>query len=167
MCWPLPHPADIEHVQFVAPSSGDAAMLTLNPHQFANVLESLRKAGSTGGSDKRRTTRMEVQARITLATLTSDGPGKCFSALTRDVSMSGVGFFQHFPSELGSQFLACFPFGKGTLVLMCTTKFCRVMAEGMFGVGAEFTSLADEKTIKQFNDAHTSAVDRIRNNILG
>jgi hypothetical protein len=142
-------------------------VLKLNPQQFANVFESLRKAGSSGGSEKRQTTRMEVQARITLAQLTGDELGKCFSALTRDVSTCGVGVFQHIPSEQDSRFLACFPCGKRNLVLVCTTRFCRALAEGMFGVGAEFMSIADETTIRKFNDAHTGVVDRIRSTHLG
>jgi hypothetical protein len=141
-------------------------VLKLNPHQFATVFESLRKAGTTGGSEKRQATRMEVQARITLAPLNGDELGQCFSALTRDVSNCGVGVFQHIPSESGSRFLACFPCGKSTLILVCTTRFCCAMAERMFGVGAEFTSVADETTIQRFNRSYTGAVDRIRSSIL-
>ena len=142
-------------------------MLKLSSQQFAFVYEGLRAAGKSGGSERREHTRMDVQARVKLATFTNHRIGRSFTGLTRDISATGVGLFQFVPAENGVQFLISFPADKEDLLLICTSRFCRAMAEGVFGIGAEFDAIAPPALLEQFNAAEASTENRIRNSILG
>lgn len=142
-------------------------MFQLNPHQFASVFESLKRAGTKDGSDKRHSTRMDVQAKIKLALISDGKLTHSFSGLTRDISTCGVGLFQHVPIQPDGKFLVFFPDEKHQLIVTCVARFCRTLADGLFGVGAEFVSLADPQLAKQFQDVGEESADRIRQSILG
>src|SRR4051812_25454158 len=141
-------------------------MLKLSPQQFGTVFETLRAHGTSGGSEKRQATRMDVQTKLALAKLKDDTVVRCYSGLTRDISVTGVGFFQFAPLANGERFLACFPFGKQELVLICSSMFCRPLAEGLFGIGGQFEQVADKSMIEQLTKLRATDVDRIRASIL-
>jgi hypothetical protein len=142
-------------------------MLKLTPYQFGTIFESLRTSGTAGGSEKRQATRMDVQTRISLASLSGGKVGRCYTGLTRDISASGMGFFQYAAFNNGDTFLVSFPFGKDELVLQAQSMFCRPMADGMFGIGAQFDAMATPALVEQLKSARaTATVDRIRQSIL-
>jgi hypothetical protein len=141
-------------------------MLKLSPHQFGRIFETLRDAGSARGSEKRQATRMDVQTKLNMAKMVDGNVVRCYSALTRDISCTGLGFFQFAPLVNGERFLTCFPFGKEELVVVCSSMFCRPLAEGMFGIGAQFECPADEKLIEQLKQLRATDVDRIRASVL-
>jgi hypothetical protein len=141
-------------------------MLKLTPYQFGSIFESLRTAGAAGGSEKRQATRMDVQTKILLASLAGGKVGRCYTGLARDISASGVGFFQFAPFANSDPFLVCFPFGKEELVIQSQSMFCRPMADGMFGIGAQFDAIATPAMIEQLKAVRAGAVDRIRQSIL-
>jgi hypothetical protein len=144
----------------------DRLMLKLSSQQFATIFESLRSASASIGSEQRVTTRMEVQTAVKLATLEQGKIARCFSGLTRDVSTCGVGLFQYAPAESGSQFLIGFPYNKSELILSCSVRFCKPMAEGLFGIGAQFESLASKELVEALKLARQGAIDRIKSSIL-
>jgi hypothetical protein len=142
------------------------SMLKLSPHQFGKIFETLRAAGSSRGSEKRQATRIDVQTKLNMAKMVDGNVVRCYSALTRDISCTGLGFFQFAPLANGEKFLVCFPFGKEELVVVCSSMFCRPLAEGMFGIGAQFECAADAKMIEQLKQLRSGDVDRIRASIL-
>jgi hypothetical protein len=142
-------------------------MYKLTPQQFGRIFEALRSAGATRGSEKRQSTRMEVQTKFQLASLTNGAVSRCYSALSRDISCTGVGFFQYAPVADTDKLLTCFPCGKEELVLVCQVMFCRPMADGLFCVGAQFDGMASEAIVKQLNDLRNNEIDRIRASVLG
>jgi hypothetical protein len=150
----------------VVPQTG-FDVLKLTPQQFGKVFDKLRELGTTGGSEKRLATRMDVQAKVKLASMELGRITRCFTGLTRDVSACGVGLFQHTPAEIGKQFVVSFPSGNSEIYIVCTARFCRAMAEGLFGIGAEFDAIADEATIEEIKLVSAQALDRIRHSILG
>jgi hypothetical protein len=141
-------------------------MYKLTPQQFGMIFESLRTAGASRGSEKRQSTRMEVQTKFQLASLSNGSVARCYSALSRDISCTGVGFFQFAPVGNAEKLLTCFPCGKEELVLMCLVMFCRPMADGLFCVGVQFEGVASEAVIKQLNDLRNNEIDRIRASVL-
>jgi hypothetical protein len=147
-------------------------VLKLNTQQFAAVFEGLRNAGQSAGNEKRQSTRMEVQAKIRLALLVDvngvDSVGRVFSGLTRDISACGLGLFQFLPLNPGIRFLVCLPDGKSEMGIVVTSRFCRALAEGVYGVGAEFETIAGTNLMQQLrgDKVQDAAVDRIRNSIL-
>jgi hypothetical protein len=142
-------------------------MLKLSSQQFGTIFEALRAAAATGGSEKRLSTRMEVQTSVKLATL-QDGKTirRCFTGLTRDISTCGVGLYQYAPGDIGSLFLVGFPYAKSELVLISSVRFCRPMAEGLFGIGGQFEALANKELVEQWKQAQQGALDRIKSSIL-
>jgi hypothetical protein len=142
-------------------------MYKLSSQQFAAVFQSLRTLGASDGQEKRIATRMDVQARVNVALFHGLDVSRCFTALTRDVSTQGVGLFMHVPVELEKRFLISLPCGKSELVLICVSRFCRAVAEGMFGIGAEFDGVADSTVVQQLTRQRGDTVNRIRDSVLG
>jgi PilZ domain len=136
-------------------------MHKLRAQQFAEILEALRVAGASDGSERRQHTRMEVQARVKLAVLQGDAIGTCFTGLTRDVSASGVGIIQSTPAANGARFILAAPGAKSELHIICISRFCRALAEGVFGIGAEFDALATAADIEAFKKSETAMVARM------
>jgi hypothetical protein len=141
-------------------------MLKLSSQQFATIFDALRSASVTIGSEQRVSTRMDVQTAVKLATLDGGKIVRCYSALTRDVSTCGVGLFQYAPAESGSQFLIGFPYNKSELILTSSVRFCKPMAEGLFGIGAQFEALANKEMVEALKLARQGAIDRIKSSIL-
>ena len=141
-------------------------MFKLAPQQFAMIFEALRQAGSNAGSEKRQSTRMDVQAKVEMATIVNGKVSRTYTGLTRDVSAAGIGLFQHMPAEPGTRMLVCFPTSRGEIVIECVSRFCRAVAEGMFGVGAQFEGLAAQELVDQMNDDRCDTLSRLRESIL-
>lgn len=142
-------------------------MVKLSSQQFAIIFESLQVASAAKGSEKRVSTRMEVQTTVNLAQLNAQGKiVRCLSGLTRDLSTCGVGFLQCVPAEQGSLFLIGFPYRKSELILTSSVRFCRLLADGIFGVGGQFEALADKAMIEQLQLARQGTIDRIKASVL-
>ena len=102
--------------------------------QFARAVEGLRKiAADSAANDKRRTTRMIVQAKVEAGVLRDGRLMARFSAMTRDVSLGGAGLLQSVPMEAGQEMVVELP---GVLATF-KVAHCRTMAHGIFAVGLE------------------------------
>ena len=133
-------------------------MLKLTSQQFALVLESLQESARSSGHEKRQFTRIEVQTRLTLATLQDKKPVRVFTSLSRDISCTGVGLMQHEKFAPEEMFLACLPSGKGLLYMVCKAMFCRPLAEGIFTIGGQFESVASNELVDQFVSARDAVL---------
>jgi hypothetical protein len=121
----------------------NAVLLKLSPQEFGKILDALRSSAAAGGSDKRLFNRMAVEANLSLASLLDGQVNRVYNALTRDISVNGIGLLQALPLTRGDTFLAAFPLGKEEMVVKCKATFCRRLAEGIFGIGAEFAAKVD------------------------
>jgi PilZ domain-containing protein len=125
-------------------------MLKLSSQQYAGVVASLQSAASSAGSDKRQCTRMEIQAPVRLAIMADNKVTRCVIALIRDVSLTGVGLCQAPKFVPKENFLISLPCAKKPMVVLCSTTFCRPLADGIFWVGAQFESEADPAKAEEF-----------------
>lgn len=141
-------------------------MLKLTQQQFGLVFDKLRQLGSTGGSEKRLFTRMQVQAKIRLASLNGDRVLRIYTALTRDVSAGGLGCFQFAPGEIGERLLVCLPTINNEIVLVSSVRFCRALAEGVFGLGLEYEEEAGKSLIAQLQESQNGALERIKQSMF-
>jgi PilZ domain len=141
--------------------------MKLSPQQFSRVFDFLRAEAAARGSDKRQMTRMEVQATVTLAMLKQGKPDRQFTALTRDVSINGLGLFQHSLASIGETFVVRFPLEKEEMFMVCAVRFCRPVAQGLYGVGSEFIALADAGLADELRKSNAAVLDRISHAILG
>lgn len=103
--------------------------------QLHKLLEALTGAGS--GDERRARRRTTVVARATVRIL--DGAAnRSFSVLTRDVSASGVGLIAAAPIERGVVVQLELPHGGQILKAEGEIRYCRAIADGMWGVGVQF-----------------------------
>ncbi len=133
---------------------------------YGAILDALRKVADGRSNEKRRHNRVEIQAKIDLALLSNSPTGshvtRVYSGLTRDVSIGGLGVMQYVPIEVGQLFLACLPTEKqSVLYLVCKSVFCRALAEGIFGIGAEFVVEAKPEVVDQVLGFRGSELQRI------
>ena len=84
---------------------------------------------------------------MSLASIVNGNVNRVYDAMTRDISMNGMGLLQAMIMARGETFLACLPLGKEEMVVKCKVTFCRNLAAGIFGVGAEFTAKVDPQAL--------------------
>jgi hypothetical protein len=58
------------------------------------------------------------------------------------------------------------PFDRAYLVLLCETKYCQSLADGVFGIGANFERLAEPELVEQMERLYGNTADRIQHAIL-
>jgi hypothetical protein len=99
---------------------------------------------ATPGSEKRRFARFAVVARVEVMHTAS---GRMYTALTRDLSLEGIGLLQAGPMQKGEEFSVSLPRGKAThLVAQCKVMHARELADGIWGIGAIFVTAAPAAT---------------------
>ena len=93
------------------------------------------------GMEKRRAARMEIHTTVVIIPLQGATPGRPFTALTRDVSAVGIGLLQATSCALNEQLLVHLPRArKEPLVMLCNVMHVRMLADGLYLIGAEFVA---------------------------
>jgi hypothetical protein len=120
--------------------------MELTPSQFSEVRQSLASLESEGNAaEKRRFTRIKVQAKVNL---TNQATARTYSAMTRDLSQSGMGVVQSVPAHKGQNILATLPRDEHHWVdVLCQVVDARPLAEGLHCVHLEFQSLPRPKPV--------------------
>lgn len=121
------------------------------------MVSSLQSAATAGGSDKRQFSRIELQAPVRLAVMTDNKLTRCFIALSRDVSLNGIGLYQNAKFIPKENFVISLPCEKQQMVIICQATFCRPLADGIFCLGAQFASLADSVRSDEFRNLITAS----------
>ena len=146
-----------------------AVDMVLTGQQFAEVMNFLRNrvGPSLAGSDKRRTTRLELKSRVIIIPLRNGTPGDQVSVLTRDMSLEGIGLLTAVPLPKGMQFIALLPRSDNdTVFVLCESMFCSVVADGMFTIGCSFVKVVPKETALRIQTPNPAAVTRIRDSVL-
>lgn len=138
--------------------------MQLNPQYLAEVIEAIKKKEDQGaGSDKRRFARIGIVTRVEVIDPAS---GKMYAAMTRDLSLEGLGLMQSSPMSRGSLMAVSLPRGKpGTLVAHCEVAHARELADGVWGIGAVFKSVTLLAPGPSKTD--TAEMGRIKSRMLG
>ena len=143
--------------------------LKLSVQEYAQIIEALRGGSSpVSAAEQRQAARMTVHATLQVALLRN---GEClqrqFTALTRDISLTGLGLFQSIATNRGDEFVIALPHrGRMPLFVVCRVMHFRPLAEGVYGVGAEYARLASEQVSTQLSNSMQNQTDRIRDCIL-
>ena len=134
---------------------------------YSEVVTILKELSQAGGSEKRRSARIDVKANVQIGTLRGAGIEQVFSVLTRDISQTGIGLLIARPLAQGEKFLLELPRSHQAKVLVvATTSHSRILANGIFALGAEFLAPAPAELLRQWQDFQTAATERLRNAIL-
>lgn len=106
---------------------------------LGEIVEAVKRLEGEGpDSEKRRFSRFTVVTKVHVFTPST---GRTYTALTRDLSMEGMGLMQATPMARGEQIAVSLPRGKaGSLVAQCTVMHARELADGIWGIGALFVS---------------------------
>lgn len=115
--------------------------MQLAAQHLAEIVETVKKLeAASNGSDKRRTARFNVIARVEVMHTASK---RVYTALTRDLSLEGIGLLQSWEMAKGESFAVSLPRGKGLFVVaQCTVQHVKPLAEGIWGIGAIFVQSA-------------------------
>lgn len=130
-------------------------------------MEYLRTHGLSGGSEKRRATRMQVQAKIDVARVGQGRILQNFSLLTRDVSLIGMGLIQGVRVKEEDELIITLPRMKGPpLYVGAMVRHCRDLADNLYSVGAEFTKEITPDVVASLQNQGQFEQERLKNSIL-
>lgn len=134
---------------------------------FADVIQALKgPAENLSASEKRRAARMTVNAKVNVHLLDNNKLAKSFSALTRDISLTGVGLLQAVALSSTQNVVLALPRKNGPLFVICTVMHCRPLADGVLAVGLDFAEMASKETSDLLTDGGTREHARIRESVL-
>lgn len=143
--------------------------MVLSGQQFSEVVSYLRDkvAASLAGSEKRRTSRMDLKSRIVIIPLRRGSSGDRISVLTRDISLEGIGLLAGIAVPKGQQFIALLPRSENdTVFVLCETMYCAVVADGMFTLGCRFIKVVQRDAATKLQAPDEATVARIRESVL-
>jgi hypothetical protein len=108
---------------------------------LAEIVAAIRKEDrSAAGSDKRRFARFAVNSRVEVL---SHATGRAYTALTRDLSLEGVGLISTVTVAKGERLSISLPRERAaSLVAQCTVIHAGPLADGIWAVGVLFLSAA-------------------------
>jgi hypothetical protein len=111
----------------------------LSPQHLAEIIETIKKRDAQrSGSDKRKFARITVMSRVDILHPTT---GRTYTALTRDLSLEGIGLMQAEPMQSKELMAISLPRRKhGILDAQCEVTHARELADGVWGIGAKFVS---------------------------
>lgn len=144
-------------------TTGGSDAMHLSAQHFAEVVYALRHSGSElSGHERRQITRIEVQCRLQIARYTSGSGGEEFTALTRDISIGGIGLLQSIQMKPGEEIVVRLPRQDRTpLFMLSKITYCHQMADGIYGIGVQFNRLLNLDSTPQ------KTIEQIRQSILG
>jgi hypothetical protein len=135
--------------------------MQLAAQHLAEIVDAIRRLeGGGAGSDKRRLKRFPVVATVTVL---SQATGRTYKALTRDISLEGMGLIQSVPIASEEHLLISLPGPRGVpLVVKGVVRHSRELADGVWGIGILFVAIDNRESATQ--DA--SEIKRIAAKIL-
>jgi hypothetical protein len=135
---------------------------------FADVIAALRKASDkNSAAELRQAARMQVYAKVDIYLLTNGVPARSFSALTRDISLIGVGLLQSVALPLNQEVIIALPRPNGLFCVHAVVKYCRALADGLLTAGIEYTKLADADMVAALMQQDTDNRARIAASVMG
>lgn len=124
--------------------------MTLTLQDFADVVTALRGPFDSGAAaEKRRATRMTISAKITAHVLEKGHPTRAYTALARDISLTGIGVLQSINLKDGQEVLLTLVRPNGhPLMVVAKAMHTRALADGLLSVGMEFVQVLHETATK-------------------
>jgi len=113
--------------------------MNLTAQSFAEIVACMKTGFSGAGMEKRRASRIDVQTKVHISVFADGKIVRSLSALSRDLSFTGVGLMTAIPLERGDTFIIQLPRqGKPPLYLVTKVMFSRAIADSLFTIGGEF-----------------------------
>jgi hypothetical protein len=121
--------------------------MVLTSQQFAEIIHFLRnRVVPTRGAEKRRATRIELKSQIVVVPVDHGVSGERMTAMTRDISMEGMGLLSGVAMPSGQQLVAFLPIGDGeTQFVLCEVTHCGMIVDGIFTLGCRFVQVLSKQ----------------------
>jgi hypothetical protein len=114
--------------------------MNLAPHHLQAILAAL--GAPPQGHEKRRTPRFALSGTVTFARLFDGRPHQWITAMSKDVSETGLGLVTSLALRIGERLVVRLPGGKDSMTLTCRVVHSRPVADGIYAVGLEFLDMA-------------------------
>jgi hypothetical protein len=139
--------------------------MKLSLSDFSSVVTALKspEEDKNAASELRGATRITVWSRIDAWAGESNSP---YSAMMRDISLSGASLLQSVALTAGQSLLIALPRPKTPLSIYCRIMHCRALADGLMAVGICYVKLAGDEVAKQLAQARLKEQARIQHSIL-
>src|SRR5579872_994353 len=113
--------------------------MVLSSQLYGEIVNHLRSGTPRAGSEKRRTTRVDINIQISMAILEKGAPAKQIAVLARDISIEGVGLLSGVALRKDQHVVVILPRNQSTSAfVLCTIISCTSVADGIFTVGCRF-----------------------------
>jgi hypothetical protein len=134
--------------------------------EFADVLEGLQDIMSQSDSENRRASRMSVTARVQIH-VNEAGRWHGYAALTKDVSISGMGLLQSRIINEGQEVVVQLPRKKDPLYMGALVTHCQTLADGILAVGLQFCRRLSEQEVGDIIQQAKDELARLQHAVLG
>lgn len=113
--------------------------MNLTAQSFAEIVASMKGSFNAAGMEKRRASRIEVQSKVHISIFADGKIVRSLTALSRDLSFTGIGMMSAIPLERGDVFIIQLPRqGKPPIFMVTKVMFSRAIADSLFTIGGEF-----------------------------
>ena len=129
-------------------------MVQIPAQYLAEIVGWLRRQdqAASAAREKRRQPRVTVSARVKVG---DPQTGREFVAVTRDLSVGGLGLIQSVMAVRGALFDVNLPRAReAPLKVRCRVTYASQWADGVWAVGAQFVSLVTPKPVASASAAH-------------
>jgi hypothetical protein len=109
---------------------------------------------------------MTVSAKINVHLIEHGKVGRCFSVLTRDISINGTGLLQSVALPANAEVILALPRSSQPLFVRSIATHCRLLADGLFTVGMQFVRVVDAAAAQELIDRDTQERARVQRSIL-
>jgi hypothetical protein len=134
--------------------------------EFADVLDGLQAIMSQSDSENRRASRMSVTARVQIH-VNEAGRWQGYAALTKDVSISGMGLLQSRIISEGQEVVVQLPRKKDPLYMGALVTHCQTLADGILAVGLQFSRRLSEQEVGEIIQQAKDELARLQHAVLG
>jgi hypothetical protein len=133
--------------------------------EFADVLEELQAVMSQSDSEHRSASRMSVTARVQIH-VQEAGHWHGYLALTKDVSISGMGLLQSRVINEGREVVVQLPRKREPLYMGALVTHCQTLADGILAVGLQFTRRLSEQEVGEIIQQAKEELARLQHAVL-
>ena len=137
--------------------------------QFADIVETMKRSGTeNAGTEQRRAARMPLSAKVQVHPVRDQYlDGDSFSAILRDISLTGVGLLQSKQMNVRDSVILALPSSTGLVYPQALVTHCQGLADGIYFLGLKFTQILDDATFAQLIKESGSETARLKRAILG
>lgn len=109
---------------------------------------------------------MAVCVRVQMHLLDHGIVKRSFSTLARDLSLAGLGTIQAVALPEASELLIELPKNSGVIGVCAVVAKCTAIADGLFAVGSQFTSMADPALVASLGKLQSDESARIQRSMM-